>query len=55
VQGAGVASLTAVTVYGALRGLETFSQLVTHDMYYGTYSLQAVMVVDAPRFQYRGL
>lgn len=33
----GVATLTAGTVYGVLRGLETFSQLVTFDFQSSEY------------------
>lgn len=42
-------SLEANTVYGALRGLETFSQLVDSNFY-----LTAAIVEDEPRFKYRG-
>lgn len=41
--------LTANTVFGALRGLETFSQLIDHNYY-----LTGAIVVDEPRFQHRG-
>ncbi|KAF8021963.1 hypothetical protein BT93_G2178 [Corymbia citriodora subsp. variegata] len=53
----GEATIEANTVYGALRGLETFSQLCTFD-----YSTKLVLVHNAPwsirdepRFAYRGL
>jgi hexosaminidase len=49
------ATLRAVTVYGALRGLETFSQLVTFDFDTESYSSPCVAIVDAPRFPHRGL
>jgi len=46
--------LTAQTVYGALRGLETFSQLVVHTgMQY--YQLNQSKIVDFPRFAHRGI
>ena len=39
--------LNAATVFGAMHGMETLSQLVTRDGVNGTG------IVDAPRFQYR--
>lgn len=51
------ATIEANTVYGALRGLETFSQLCAFD--YLTKSVQIYkapwFIQDTPRFQYRGL
>ncbi|XP_054817626.1 beta-hexosaminidase 1 isoform X1 [Prosopis cineraria] len=54
---AGEVKIEANTVYGALRGLETFSQLCSFD-----YSTKAVQIYkapwsiqDKPRFAYRGL
>jgi len=52
VRPAGV-SLTAPTVVGALRGLETLQQLVDGDSL-GFY-LRAVTISDQPRFPWRGL
>ncbi|XVF23796.1 hypothetical protein REPUB_Repub13aG0070000 [Reevesia pubescens] len=53
----GEATIEANTVYGALRGLETFSQLCAFD--YGTKSVQVYkapwFIKDKPRFAYRGL
>ena len=57
------ATLTAATVWGALRGLETASQLARHSWttsasgaINASYNaLCSVEVVDAPRFPYRGL
>ena len=53
------ATLTAPTVWGALRGLETFAQLTERDNIGHTAPLQApappASVADAPRFSYRGL
>ncbi|CAM8962042.1 unnamed protein product [Rhodiola kirilowii] len=53
----GEATIEAKTVYGALRGLETFSQLCAFD--YITKSVQVYkapwFIQDQPRFAYRGL
>ncbi|XP_032379706.1 beta-hexosaminidase subunit alpha [Etheostoma spectabile] len=51
---AGQASLNADTVWGALRGLETFSQLVYQDDV-GTYFVNKTEIDDFPRFQFRGI
>ncbi|MFN2596036.1 MAG: beta-N-acetylhexosaminidase, partial [Pyrinomonadaceae bacterium] len=47
------AALRAPTVVGALRGLETFLQLVEGDR--EGYFVPAVEITDAPRFRWRGL
>jgi len=47
------AQLTAPTVVGALRGLETFLQLVSADR--DGFYLPAVKIQDHPRFPWRGL
>ncbi|RZC76865.1 hypothetical protein C5167_000979 [Papaver somniferum] len=51
------ASIEANTVFGALRGLETFSQLCSFD--YGTKSVQVYKapwyIQDEPKFVFRGL
>jgi hexosaminidase len=47
------AHLTAPTVVGALRGLETFLQLVSADR--DGFYLPAVTIRDQPRFKWRGL
>jgi hexosaminidase len=47
------ATLTAATVVGAMRGMETFSQLVTGDN--GGYYFPLVNIEDKPRFPWRGL
>lgn len=57
---AAVGSLRAATVYGALRGLETFSQLVSFDFDAESYGLAGglgapIFVRDEPRFPHRGL
>ncbi|WCJ19515.1 beta-hexosaminidase 1 [Euphorbia peplus] len=53
----GEATIEANTVYGALRGLETFSQLCIFE--YGTKAVQIYKapwyIQDKPRFAYRGL
>ncbi|XP_038679868.1 beta-hexosaminidase 1-like [Tripterygium wilfordii] len=53
----GEATIEANTVFGALRGLETFSQLCVFD--YGTESVQVYKapwyIQDKPRFSFRGL
>jgi hexosaminidase len=51
--GPGTSSMSSATVYGALRALETFSQLVYRTPE-GGYAISAVVLVDAPRFTYRG-
>ncbi|XP_071392384.1 beta-hexosaminidase subunit alpha [Centroberyx affinis] len=51
---AGHATLNAETVWGALRGLETFSQLVYQDDF-GTFFVNKTEIEDFPRFQFRGI
>ena len=53
----GAATISAATVYGALRGLETFSQLVGFDFESASYVVEGApwRVDDAPRFPHRGL
>ncbi|XP_068169794.1 beta-hexosaminidase subunit alpha [Antennarius striatus] len=48
------ASLNADTVWGVLRGLETFSQLVYQDGF-GSYFVNKTTIEDFPRFKYRGI
>lgn len=52
-----VATLHAVTVYGVVRGMETFSQLVALKFADHTYELAGApwTITDAPRFSHRGL
>jgi hexosaminidase len=54
---AGGAKLHAATVYGVLRGLETFSQLVRFSFNAAEYTIKGSpwKIVDSPRFQHRGL
>lgn len=47
------ARLHAATVVGAMRGLETFQQLVQSDA--TSYFVPAVSIRDTPRFRWRGL
>lgn len=53
----GNAQIKAKTVYGALRGLETFSQLVTFSFEEGMYVVEGApwTISDKPRFPHRGL
>ncbi|XP_073219225.1 beta-hexosaminidase subunit alpha isoform X3 [Lepidochelys kempii] len=46
--------LSSESVWGALRGLETFSQLIWRDED-GTFYLNKTDIVDFPRFAHRGL
>jgi hexosaminidase len=48
-----LARLTAASVTGALRGMETFSQLIGPDA--GSFSVPALRIEDRPRFRWRGL
>ncbi|XP_042546640.1 beta-hexosaminidase subunit beta [Dipodomys spectabilis] len=49
-----VAVLKANRVWGALRGLETFSQLVYKDSF-GTFTISESTITDSPRFPHRGI
>ncbi|XP_076995581.1 beta-hexosaminidase subunit beta [Tamandua tetradactyla] len=49
-----VAVLKANRVWGALRGLETFSQLIYQDSY-GTFTINESNIIDSPRFPHRGI
>ncbi|KAK5867346.1 hypothetical protein PBY51_011848 [Eleginops maclovinus] len=51
---AGKATLNAETVWGAVRGLESFSQLVYQDEF-GSYFVNKTEIEDFPRFQFRGI
>mmetsp|Transcript_34948 Transcript_34948/g.78567 ORF Transcript_34948/g.78567 Transcript_34948/m.78567 type:complete len:602 (+) Transcript_34948:82-1887(+) len=52
-----VATLKAQSDYGALHGLETFSQLVVYDRHRAAYGVRDVpmKILDRPRFHHRGL
>ncbi|KAM7231103.1 hypothetical protein CapIbe_017548 [Capra ibex] len=49
-----VAKLTANRVWGVLRGLETFSQLI-YQHSSGTFTANESNIVDSPRFPHRGI
>lgn len=49
------ATLTANTIYGAVRGLETFAQLIQRAPGGASYSIEAVVIADKPRLPYRGI
>ena len=53
----GTAALSARTVYGVLRGLETLSQLVIYDFDSSLYSVVGcpLQITDAPRYAHRGI
>ncbi|XP_063613512.1 beta-hexosaminidase subunit beta-like, partial [Penaeus indicus] len=55
VVGEGSARLQAPTVWGALRGLETFSQLVFITEQNNHYTLNETLIEDGPRFPHRGI
>lgn len=48
-------TLTSVSVFGAMRGLETWSQLVQFNASSGAYSVPYAVIADAPRFPFRGV
>lgn len=49
------ATLYAATVFGALRGLETFSQLVHFDGSVSEIPFAPIFIADQPRYPWRGL
>lgn len=51
----GDAVLKSQTVWGAIRGLETFSQLVYQDPVSKAFLINVTTIDDFPRFSYRGL
>lgn len=53
----GTATISAATVWGALHGLETLSQLVSYDFFAQSYSIAGlpIQISDVPRFKHRGL
>jgi len=52
-----VGNITAPTIWGAIRALETFSQVVDFNIAAGTYAVTTlpVQIQDNPRFEWRGL
>ncbi|CAJ0576696.1 unnamed protein product, partial [Mesorhabditis spiculigera] len=48
-------TLRAQQVWGFLRGLETFSQLIFYDEESNSYLLRTVEIADSPRYTVRGL
>ncbi|GIQ86874.1 beta-hexosaminidase, partial [Kipferlia bialata] len=50
----GAVTMTAQSVYAAMRGIETLIQMTTPEAP-STYSIQCGQVTDAPRFPWRGL
>ncbi|CAF2083000.1 unnamed protein product [Rotaria magnacalcarata] len=50
-----IATVEATTVWGLLRGLETFSQLIYIDQQNYVVINDSVTIVDSPRFQHRGI
>ncbi|XP_048777882.2 beta-hexosaminidase subunit beta-like isoform X2 [Ostrea edulis] len=47
--------LTCATVWGALRGLETFSQLIYNEGEESSLFINKTTIIDEPRFRYRGI
>ncbi|KAH9326982.1 hypothetical protein KI387_007160 [Taxus chinensis] len=54
VPGGGSANLTALTPWGAMRGLETFSQLLRYDSVSDLVVRRPVRIVDRPLYPHRG-
>ena len=54
---AGTATLNAHTCWGAMHGLQTFSQLLIHGVGgpHNSFFMDAQTIVDAPHYSYRGL
>jgi len=51
----GTATLNSNTVWGALRGLETFSQLIIFNTTQNYYQGYVSTITDSPRFSHRGV
>ena len=49
------ALLNSNTIYGALKGLETFSQIVLYNFTLGYYQTYSCNIMDEPRFKWRGI
>eukprot|EP01133_Synstelium_polycarpum_P003808 gene3808-4390_t len=56
VSSAGSLSISSPTIYGAIRGLETFSQLIIYDQATNNYTIPyaPISINDYPRFEWRG-
>ncbi|CAG7728122.1 unnamed protein product [Allacma fusca] len=56
-EGVPIANISAETIWGALRGLETFSQLVWRDRDWSAnhYYINFTEINDSPRYPHRGL
>ncbi|KAN0042539.1 hypothetical protein ACTFIV_005107 [Dictyostelium citrinum] len=46
--------LKATNIYGAMRGLETFKQLIVYNELENSYSIVCVSISDSPRYPWRG-
>eukprot|EP01132_Coremiostelium_polycephalum_P002929 gene2929-3650_t len=53
-QKGGKSKIVANTIYGGIRALETFKQLITYEELSSVYSIQLVEIQDSPRFKWRG-
>ena len=42
-------------IYGALRGLETLSQMISYNFYADSYETNIGLIKDWPRYKHRGL
>eukprot|EP00026_Physarum_polycephalum_P003959 Phypoly_transcript_03976.p1 GENE.Phypoly_transcript_03976~~Phypoly_transcript_03976.p1 ORF type:complete len:729 (+),score=85.94 Phypoly_transcript_03976:93-2279(+) len=51
------AVITAGSVFGAMRGLESLAQLIDYDIYNNYYTIEhtPILIVDFPRFPWRGI
>ncbi|CAJ0602866.1 unnamed protein product [Cylicocyclus nassatus] len=49
------ATISAETVWGAIRGIDSLSQLIFYDQEKGKYNIRTVEIYDFPRFPLRGL
>ncbi|KAK5584790.1 hypothetical protein RB653_006407 [Dictyostelium firmibasis] len=50
----GTYQLKSNTIYGAMRGLETFKQMIVYDVVKNSYSLTCAEIMDFPTYQWRG-
>ena len=49
------AAVHSAEVWGAIRALQTFSQLVSYNFSSAAFSVNATHITDGPRFPHRGL